>query len=221
MSLHPDVHSQIEQIELDPSRPLIISDADEVLFQFAAALEVFLEENGLYFDMSSFALTGNIKHKASDEPLSGEEVGKLIGDFFVARTEHMEPVLGAPDALKRLSGRSQIVVLTNVPLAQREARIRGLQKHGMDYPVIANIGLKGGAVKAMREKVKAPALFLDDIPHNIQSVAETADDVHLIHFIADDRLAKLLGPAEHSHHRADDWEALHDYIDGYLTDLGY
>jgi hypothetical protein len=37
-----------------------------------------------------------------------------------------------------------------------------------------------------------PVVFLDDIPHNIQSVSKDAPDVHRIHFIAEPLLRPLL-----------------------------
>ena len=42
----------------------------------------------------------------------------------------------------------------------------------MDYPVIVGSGLKGPAVAWLTRHIDAPVFFLDDIPHNIDSVAE-------------------------------------------------
>ena len=73
MIVHPDVLAQADRITLDPMRPLILSDADEVLVQFASVLDEFLHENELYLDLVSFALTGNIKRKADDVAITAEE----------------------------------------------------------------------------------------------------------------------------------------------------
>lgn len=221
MDLHPDIKSQADAITIDPARPLILTDADEVIVQLASCLEEFLHENDLYFDMASYALTGNIKRKEDDIAIPAEEVTALMGEFFLEKTEVQPAVPGAPEALKALSERAQVVVVTNVPLPQRGARVRNLISHGMDYPVVANIGLKGHVVQYLSGGVEAPVYFLDDIPHNIASVAKEAAHVHLIHFIGDERLAKLLGPAEDSHFRADTWEKTHAYIDRHLTEAGF
>ncbi|MFN3233641.1 MAG: hypothetical protein ACE363_15990 [Alphaproteobacteria bacterium] len=221
MKLHPDVKSQADDLTLDPSRPLMLVDADEVILQFATCLEEFLHENDLYFDMASFALNGNIKRKADDQAIAAEEIGALIGQFFLEKTEHQPAVPGAPEALASLSTRAQIVIVTNVPIPQRGARIKSLKKHAMDYPVVANMGLKGDIIRYLADMVDAPVYFIDDLPHNLTSVAQAAEDVHRIHFIADDRLAKLLGPAEDSHHRADSWPEAHAYLDQHLSAQGF
>jgi hypothetical protein len=82
----------------------------------------------------------------------------------------------------------------------------------MDFPLIANIGAKGHVVKHLTQKLQKPAFFIDDLPHNHGSVLKHAAHVHRLHFIADERLAKLLGPAEDSSARLDSWHALSDYI---------
>ena len=221
MTIHPDVLEQADRIALDPLRPLILSDADEVILQFASVLEEFLHENELYLNLESFALTGNIRRKADDVAVTAEEVTALIGQFFVEKTEHQPAVPGAPEALKALSQKAQIVIVTNVPLQQREARIRSLKKLGMDYPLIANIGLKGAVVKHLAEQVDAPVYFIDDIPPNIASVAKACEKVHCLHFVHDARLGGLLGPAENSRHRADNWTDAAAWLTAHMADLGY
>lgn len=220
-TLHPDVASQIEALALKPGRPLIVSDADEVLFAFMAGFERFLHSIDLYFHWGSFALTGNIRRRSDDVALEGEAVRALLPRFFEEHTELLEPVPGAADALRALSARAQIVVLSNLPLAQAAARQRALISHGMDYPLIANIGGKGTAVRYLEALVGAPVFFIDDIPSQHSSVRKAADKVLCLHLIADPRLAKLLGPAEHSDHRADTWPEARAYIEAALDRLRY
>ena len=40
----PEIMSQLEALSLDAARPLIITDADEVLLKFMERVEVYLEE---------------------------------------------------------------------------------------------------------------------------------------------------------------------------------
>lgn len=215
------VADQIAAVTLSPDRPLIICDADEVLFAFMAAFEAYLNEAGHYFDWSSFALTGNVRRQSDSEPLEGVEVTLLLGRFFSDCTAGIDPVPGAADSLKQLSRRAQVVVLSNLPVDQAPARRQALVHNGMDYPLVANTGPKGPAVAQLIETLAAPAFFIDDGPNHHKSVAEHAAKVRRLHMVADDRLAKLIEPAPHSHHRTDDWTAAAAVIENELTALGY
>lgn len=219
--LAENVRVQIDALDLDSSKPLVISDADEVLLQFVAGLERYLERRGLWLDLQSFALTGNIKHKSTGEPVPADDVPGLLKEFYATDTHTLEPVPDAAASLSVLAARAQIVVLTNIPAEQRTIRAESLAAHGMDYPVVANAGLKGAAVAELARRSGAPVFFLDDIPHNIASVARAHGASHRIHFIADDRLARLLGPAEDSHFHATRWPAARAFIEDRLSEHGF
>lgn len=219
--LHESVARQLAALELRRDRPLIVSDADEVLFAFMAGFERYLLSRELYFDWRSFALTGNIRRRDDDQPLAADQVPALLKDFFDTSTELLEPVPGAAAALAALAPRAQIVVLSNVPLAQRAARRRALASHGMDYPLIANVGGKGAAVRQMAARVAAPVFFIDDIPHQHRSVRQAAAATFCLHFVADSRLAALLGTVEGCDHCATDWPSLQAVIAAELQRHGY
>ncbi|OUR76417.1 hypothetical protein A9Q83_14690 [Alphaproteobacteria bacterium 46_93_T64] len=210
--IHEDVLPQLEDITVNPDRPLIITDADEVLFAFMQGMELFLEENDLFFDWASFALHGNIRKKSDQSPLASEKIPSLLDRFFAEYAHRLPAVEGAAEHLKKLSETAQIVVLSNVPPKYASLRKEGLVKSGMDFPLIANIGAKGHVVNYLTKNLKKPSFFIDDIPTNHGSVRKHAQHVHRLHYIADARLAKLLGPAEHSTARLDSWPELHDHI---------
>lgn len=209
--LSEEISNQIETLELDPDRPLVISDADEVLLQFMHQFEVYLDRNEMWIDLSSFKLQGNIKYKGSDEVVDMMN-RNIIDDFFAAETLNFSPVDGAAEALTALSKEAQVIILTNLPIAQKNERQINLSKHGMDYPVIVGSGLKGPAVKSLGDKINAPLFFLDDIPHNINSVAEYVPMSGRIHMIADPRLSKLIGAAEGASARIDQWQEAQNWI---------
>lgn len=221
----PDMTAQLaEQTKnqgLDRRRPLLIVDADEVLLQFVVCFEAFLSSRGLYLDLKSYALFGNVRRLRDEAALSRDTVARLIEDFFHERAQDIPPVAGAADALSGLWARAQIVVLSNIPADQRLARRRGLAHHGMDYPVLVNVGPKGGAVAALARLVAAPVLFIDDVPRNIASVARAAGHVRRIHFVADPRLAALIAPAPDSHARIDHWPEARCYIEDWLSAGGF
>ena len=213
--------SQISSINVDPNQPLIISDADEVLLVFMAHFEQFLSKNGCYFDWSSFRLTGNIHRLADKYTLLQDEVFNLLKSFFDKETRYLQEVPGASEALKRLSFRAQIVVLSNVGDEYHSDRKQCLENHGMNYPLVANRGEKGPAVHELTKEMKAPVFFLDDSPNNIKSVAEKANFVRRIHFVHDNRLGKLIEQAPDSHHRLDNWIEAESAIGAELSKAGY
>ncbi len=215
------VRDALDMLDLDPTRPLIISDADEVLLQFVAGLERYLDGQGLWLDLQTFALSGNIKDKETGEPVPVEKTPDLLSGFFKAEAGNLTAVDHAADALSALSERAQIIVLTNVPTAQRDARAESLARQGMAYPVIANKGLKGPAVSHIASAFTAPVFFLDDIPHNLKSVAESHDASRRLHFIADKRLAKLLPASEHSHFHSSHWPDAQSFMEEELTKKGF
>ncbi len=219
--LPAEIAEQIDSVVLEAARPLIVCDADGVLVEFMTAFEAYLEHRGRYFDWASFRLVGNVRRRADDEPIEAGEVKAILDDFYRERVEDLEPLPGAAAALGALSGRAGIVVLSNIPAHAREGRARCLRRHGMDYPVIANAGGKGPAVRRLSARVDAPAVFIDDIPRNHTSVARAAGHVTRVHFVADRRLAELFGPAEDSHHRAGDWTEARAVIERRLADRGF
>ncbi len=219
--LDTDVRNALNQLHLDPTQPLIISDADEVLLQFVAGLERYLERQGLWLDLQTFALSGNIKRKDTNEPVPMDQTPDILAGFFKAEAGNLTAVDHAADALSALSERAQVIVLTNVPFEQRDARAESLARQGMDYPVIANKGLKGPAVSHIADAFSAPVFFLDDIPHNLKSVAESHEDSRRLHFIADKRLAKLLPPSEHSHFHSSHWPDAQSFMEDELAARGF
>ncbi len=204
MEIAPDVAAQLADLRLDPAQPLIVTDADEVLFHFMEGLEAFLGERGFRVNLDSYALRDSIR-RADGTPLSQVELAPLLQEFFVARTTLLRPVDLAAAVLARLATRAQVVVLSNVPLPQAEARRQTLARHGMPYPLIANSGSKGGVVAGWAAASGAPIVFIDDIPRNLDDVARAAPDVLRIHYVADARLARIVPAPQGAHHRATDW----------------
>lgn len=204
--------AQIAALRLDPARPLLAVDADEVLFYFMRGFAAWLQGRELYFDWASFALAGNIRSRGDNQPVAREAVGGLLQDFFAEATAAMDPVDGAAESLARLSRHYTIVVLSNQPASAKAARTSALARHGMAYPVLANSGPKGPAMAALIQSqgaaISRPVAFVDDIPSHLHSVAIHAPDTRRLHFIADPRLAPLLGPAEHSHARLQSWQEI-------------
>jgi hypothetical protein len=189
---------------IDPHRPLIICDADEVLIEFIKGLERFLERQDLLLDLKSFRIHGNVRHR-DGTTVADERVTRLIDEFFAADTAILEPVPGAAEALAGLQAHAQILILSNLPASARDARATNLAGHGMEYPVMAGSGPKGNVILPLIADMRAPVVFVDDLPPHHASVASVTPHVQRLHFVADTRLASLVPPSPHAHARIDTW----------------
>jgi hypothetical protein len=216
-----DVAAQLAQLGHNPARPLIICDADEVLLSFMAAFEKFLHGRGLYYAWRSYALDGNVLRRPGGDAVSQPGVRALIEAFYADHAATLTPVAGASEALKRLAARADIVILTNLWRQHRDARQRQLAGFGLPYPVISNSGSKGPPVAWFAARGAAPLYFIDDSPRHHSAVAGDAVGAVRIHFIAERRLAGLLGPAADSHYRTDTWVSARRVIERDLDAKGY
>jgi hypothetical protein len=205
---------------LTPGRPLLIVDADEVVLRFVEGLDQFLRARGLYLDLTTYRLHGNVKRLDDNTPVLDVEVTALL-DEFRAELDSLDPVAGAAEALNALKPRLDIVMLTNIVPEQAGARLRNLARHGLDLPIVSNSGMKGPAVKALAAQAGRPAFFVDDIPQHLASAAESVPDVYRIHLVGDDRLKPLMMAAEKAHLRAEGWREAQAFIENKLSEAGY
>jgi FMN phosphatase YigB (HAD superfamily) len=201
-------------------RPLIVVDADEVLLRFTDGFDRFLRRRELFLDLTSYRLHGNVKRLDDRTVLLDVEVTALL-DEFRSDLDWLEPVEAAQEVLTTLSNRAGIIVLSNISANQAAARARNLAALKLDFPLVANSGLKGPALKSLAQRAGAPAFFVDDIPQHLASSAESAPDVIRIHLIGDTRLKALLAPCAQAHLYAEDWRAAGAFIDAHLSKAGY
>jgi len=200
---------QLATLDLAPDRPLLICDADEVLFRFIDTFSRYLRGHGFYYDWTTLSLTGNVRRSDDDRTAGAYEVRRMIDDFFSEHTECLPIVEEAPATLAALRDEGvQVVVLSNLPLAQHRARTRALEAAGMRYPLVVNSGPKGPTVRALSERVAHTAAFVDDIPDHHDSVARHAGHVFRIHFTDNARLRALQRPVTSAHAEANDWREL-------------
>ena len=202
---------------LPRGKPLLLLDADEVLLRFVERLEVHLRTVGYELRLRSFQLGGNIFSAETSLAAKPEEVKGLIAGFFDACAHDVPLVPGVKEALATLRDDYAIAVLSNIPDRCREARVQNLRDHGLDLPVLANRGEKGPAAAHIAARHEAPIVFVDDLPPQHKSVATHAPDVHRVHFVADPRLAAMIGKTEHAHARIDDWPSLTRYLQQLLA----
>lgn len=208
----------LANLSLSGDRPVIVCDADEVLVKFIAGLEAYLARRGFHLDVSSLAIHGNVRHGPEGDVVARDQVTELMQAFFAEGTETLEPVPGAAEALVGLSAHAEIVILSNVPASDADKRTRNLCRHGMDYPLIPNEGVKGPALAAIAARAHGqPIFFIDDLPHNLKSAAEHAAHSTRLHYMADPRLSRLMPTSAHAHYRPHDWHDAARFIREHLA----
>jgi hypothetical protein len=205
-----------ETIDIDPSKPLLIVDADEVLFQFMAAFQTFIEEKGHTFIFRSYALAGNVLAYKDGPPLERQTVSNLVTEFFEKRTREIPADIEAAPALNRLKlDGFQIVVLSNVPSIAVEDRRCALNAANMQFPLAPWSGPKGTAVAALASKTQEKTVFVDDITSHHESVADLAPEVYRLHYVIHPKLRALLGKIEAANDQAENWFELEELIRDY------
>lgn len=192
------------------SRPLIVSDCDEVLLHMIAPFRDWLgEAHGI-----DFSLNGNEFHKAMTRRDSGalvepEQVWPLLNLFFDTEMGRQVPIAGSVSAIAELSQHADVVVLTNLNDHRQESRRRQLADHGLDLRVFTNQGPKGPALQAILDEYKpSRAIFIDDLAQHHGSVAEVSPHVSRLHLCGEPMISPHIACAHkagHAHARIDDW----------------
>lgn len=193
-------------------RPLVICDVDEVIVHFTRDFETFLARSGLWLDFASLALNGNIRRVKDGKPAEEDHVAQLITDFFDERTRHLEPIDGAVESLLHIAETADVVLLTNLPHSAGDHRRENLAGHGLNFPVVTNSGPKGPAISNLASRVTGPAVFIDDSPSFIASAFDHAPDVHLVHFLHDERFARHIEPLDYVSLRTASWKQARPHI---------
>jgi phosphoglycolate phosphatase-like HAD superfamily hydrolase len=205
--------TDLDHVIVHPSRPLVIVDVDEVLAKFMAGFERFVGRHGYEMRVEKFALFQNIYPLGQSDHVAIERGVELFNSFFEHGADDLEPAEGAADALADLSSRAEVVVLTNAPGHGRAARSGWLRKHGFDYPLVINAGLKGPAAAELARRTVGASAFIDDLLPNLESVAEAAPAIARFQMVADERLRPLAPSLPERHARHDEWPALKTAIE--------
>jgi hypothetical protein len=193
------------------TRPLVISDCDEVLLHMIGPFSEWLgEAHGI-----DFSLIGNQFHTAMTRRDNGakveaSEVWPLLNAFFDTQMHRQNPIAGSVDAIATLAQHADVVVLTNLQDHRAEDRTRQLAEHGIHLKVFTNQGPKGPALQAiLDEYAPSRAVFIDDLAQHHGSVAEIAPHVDRLHLCGEPRIAPHISCAHvagHAHARIDTWE---------------
>ncbi len=204
--------NQIARLQLRSNRPLVICDVDEVVVHFTRDFEDYLAGFDLELDTSRMLFSSNIRQRKNLATLSAEDSEKTVVQFFAERTLAMQTIDGAVDALLNIEKSADVIMLTNLPHEAGDDRRANLAGHGLNFPVVTNSGPKGPAIRKIAAQIEAPVVFIDDSPGFITSAFHHAPDVHLIHFLHDERYARLVPPLDFVSLRTHTWDEVQPHV---------
>ncbi|MEO7409887.1 MAG: HAD family hydrolase [Sphingomicrobium sp.] len=196
------------------SRPLLITDCDEVLLHMVSHFDAWLDEaHNIDFAFERGDFGQSMTDKASGALVSTDRVWPLLDEFFRGEMHRQTIVPGAVEALGRIGELADIVILTNLGDEAHPWRVAQLAAHGIAHEVVCNSGGKGVPARAIIERHRATVIaFVDDLPVHHASVAKHAPEVHRLHMVAEPRLAPAVPTAPAAHARIDDWPTACDWI---------
>ncbi|WP_375393477.1 HAD family hydrolase [uncultured Sphingomonas sp.] len=196
------------------SRPLLITDCDEVLLHMVRHFGNWLgEAKDIDFAVANGDFANAMTRRDGGLRPTQAEMWAMLGEFFPAEMSRQTLVPHAREALGRLAEIADIVVLTNLQDECRQPRIEQLSAFGIDHRVDCNQGGKGGPVaRLVAEHGDPVTVFVDDLAVHHASVAKAAPGVHRLHMIAEPALAATMPPAPAAHARIDDWADAEHWI---------
>ena len=193
------------------SRPLVITDCDEVLLHMVRHFRDWLDAaHAVDFDLASHNFRDAMRHRGNPSPMSEEEMWRYLDLFFETEMPSQAPIAGAVAAIAELQREADVVILTNLPDKRNVARAGQLRDLGITARVYTNQGPKGGALaQILAEYGPARAVFIDDIAVHHASVADIAPHVQRLHFCGEPAIAPHIPCAHtagHAHARIDTWQ---------------
>ena len=193
------------------SRPLVISDCDEVLLYMIAPFRDWLAESqGVEFRMVGNDFGQSMRWKDSGGLVEPAEIWGFLRSFFDTEMYRQTPIPGAVEGISALAEHADVVVLTNLTDRHRDMRFEQLAGHGIHARVFTNQGPKGPALKAiMDEYTPSRAVFIDDLAQHHASVGSEVPHIRRLHLCGEPMLATRIACAHQAgdaHARIDTWE---------------
>ena len=194
------------------SRPLVVTDCDEVLLHLVRHFRDWVgEAHGIEFELNANPFATMVARDG--EPLPDVEKWRYLDLFFDTEMHRQTAIDGAVAAVAELEREADVVILTNLGDRYHAPRTSQLREHGITVPVFTNQGPKGPALQRIVEQyAPSRAVFIDDLAHHHASAAELLPDVSRLHLCGEPAVAPHIPCAREAGHadaRLDTWaEAL-------------
>lgn len=189
------------------SRPLLVSDCDEVLLHMVSHFRDWLADaHGIDFALEQENWGEALVRRDTGEPVAPDAVFPFVDGFFDSAMARQTLVPGALDALERIGAEADIVILTNLADHREMSRSEQLGRLGIRHRVVCNQGGKGRALRAIIDDLQPSAtVFVDDLSSQHASVARHVPETWRLHMIAEPLVAGVRPPAPDAHARIDGW----------------
>ncbi len=200
-------------------RPLLVCDCDEVLLHMVVPFRDWLEEvHHIHFDLVHGDWGEALRHKHDGTLVERGRVWELLNGFFYTEMHRQQPISGAIEAVNRLAQIADVAILTNLMDHHNSARAQQLRAVGVDAPVHTNQGGKGAALaRIIADYQPVVTVFVDDLGHQHESVAEILPDVWRLQLVGEPVLWGRVKRSSHAHARIDEWEAAERWISDKLN----
>ncbi|GGE02085.1 hypothetical protein GCM10011515_22200 [Tsuneonella deserti] len=205
------------------SRPLVISDCDEVLLYMITHFKDWLEEGqGVNFSLVGNDFGESMRWQESGELVEQADIWRFLRTFFDTEMHRQLPIPGAVAGINALAEHADVVILTNLTDRHRDMRAAQLANHGIHARVFTNQGPKGPALKAiMDEFAPSRAVFIDDLAQHHKSAADTVPHLRRLHLCGEPTLASRIACAHKAgdaHARIDTWDEALPWLMGELAE---
>ena len=203
------------------SRPLIITDCDEVLLYMVSPFRDWLDETqGVDFQMGTNDFSRALRWQENGEYLAPDEIWHMLGRFFDTEMHRQSPIPGAIEGINTLGEKADVVVLTNLVDKRQQMRTEQLADHGLAARVFTNQGPKGPALQRILDEYNpTKAIFIDDLAQHHRSARETIGSITTLHLCGEPMLAPHIDCAHTSGHadaRIDSWDEALPWLMGEL-----
>ncbi|MFD1949546.1 HAD family hydrolase [Sphingomonas arantia] len=196
------------------SRPLLITDCDEVLLHMVTHFGAWLDaEHQLDFQPRGGHFTSSTRRRSDGTLFPDEQLWPLLNGFFETQMHRQTLVPHAAEALAEIGEVADIVVLTNILPDWHSGRVAQLAAHDIRHRVVCNQGGKGTPARTLIEEfAPSAAVFVDDLAVHHASLAEHTPEVWRLHMVSEPTLAPDVAPAPEADARIDDWREAKDWI---------
>lgn len=192
------------------SRPLVISDCDEVILHMVTHFKDWLEESqGVNFSLEGNNFANALRWQSNGEVLDQKDIWKFLGGFFDTEMNRQLPISGAVEGINTLAEHADVVILTNLVDERRDRRAEQLAAYGVHAKVFTNQGPKGPALQSILEEYSpSQAIFIDDLAQHHRSAAEIVPQTVRLHLCGEPMIAEHIDCAHKAGHadaRIDQW----------------